>query len=92
MSAAASPCWPVWWAGPAAVSANTAQPASTGRCVLPLPSCPPEVTSPDCSSDWQSECVECSVMTGGQRAGEVCGGVLALLCAITFVCCFVKPL
>ena len=27
-----------------------------------------EVTSPDCPSVWQSECVGCSVVTGGQRA------------------------
>ena len=28
----------------------------------------------------------------GRGPGEVCGGVLTLLCAITYVCCFVKPL
>ena len=28
----------------------------------------------------------------GRGPGEVCGGVLALLCALTYVCYFVKPL
>ena len=72
--------------GSCCCQSHTDQPASTTRCVLPSPSCPwrcphPTVPLSGKVSGWGA--LRSLVARG---PGEVYGGVLALLCAITYIC------